>query len=212
MPLITQHSDAAVNQEFLAVYDDLRGVSQNLARHIDPPRIASPGVNENLPMPFFVHKINFVKTLDVGANVHHVERWPVAVISGPYRLQAIELVRYRADALSDTHIQDAKFRLKQTASKRQWDTPLFGEDSWDTSERVSAEWSWGVGHSDDPGFVRRAGWDMNMNTPDGDTLFLEFSSRITSSAPAGREWRYSALLSVFYMPVDVLLFESGERI
>lgn len=207
MPLLTQHSAPELTEEFRNLYAEVDGLRTQVAE-LTPVVGASPAVSEQTHlMPYFMHQVNFTKTESVvGAGVHHFEQWPIAVISGPYKLQSLELTVFYQDVVDMSHLVNKVFRIKQVASKRDWDISTVAE-AHDPKEKIFAEWVWG-----ETALNKLTGWNVPVNAADGDQIVLEFGSRVTPTAPAGSLWKYKAMIVGYYIPHDVVLFAEGGRI
>lgn len=201
MPLLTQHEDPSLQQEFVNVYQELRTAKRTVRANDG----ASPGVQENVAMPFFVRQINFAKTAAM-KGAYHYEEWPIAVIGGPYILQSLTLKVYQHVHVSTSWLVNPSFRLKQEAPKKRWDIQTWG-DFYDQTSLTFARWTW-----DSISLVTYDGWDNPMNTPDGDVLTLEFGSRVMDAAPSDSVWKYKAMIFGHYMLHDGVYFAEGERI
>lgn len=207
MPLVTQHGNPEVNQEFLQVYTELEEIRAKLAA-VTPDPAVSPAVGEKSAiMPFFTHEINFVKTQTiVGPGVFDFQEWPIALIAGPYKLQSLSLTVYKQDVVDPDHLVNAGFHIRQLAKKREWDVSSVSE-AYDSNQQVLAEWNWG-----DTSLRKRPNWDKVINATDGDTIVLRFASRVTPTAPVGTEWIYQAMITGHYLPISNVLFARGLRI
>lgn len=206
MPLLHQHSDAEATREFMNLYAEIDQLRSRVVE-VEPSRAALPAVNEkSATMPYFVHEINFVKTDTVGADVYDFQQWPVALIAGPYMLRALELRVFQQDAVNSDHLVNARFQLRQMAPKREWDISA-NETGYDHKPKVFAQWEWG-----DTSLTMTVDWDMPVNASEGDTIMLQFGSRLTPEAPSGTEWSYKALILGHYIPYGDVLFAKGVEI